>query len=250
MKSQLICAVVIQHHPVSHDTKHFPKLFSQMKDVVAMNVMVLDKGYDAEPIHKTIRDENIISMIPVRGNNLISDTHGKYRKLMRREFDKTLYNERNKTETIFSVVKRRFDSEIKSYNNTMKTKELLYRVMAYNCHRMCLISLVWQMISRKPKILIILILCLVFIYPIGINEVFAEHWYSGIGGASSCYDEQRRQQDYILSHQKYGGYESLIDKDFDLEKCLNKAKSDDFWLHWKAPIFFGIFFAIMIPLFV
>lgn len=28
MKSQLICAVVIQHHPVSHDTKHFPKLFS------------------------------------------------------------------------------------------------------------------------------------------------------------------------------------------------------------------------------
>ena len=30
-----------------------------------MNVMVLDKGYDAESIHKRIRDENIISMIPV-----------------------------------------------------------------------------------------------------------------------------------------------------------------------------------------
>ena len=151
MKSQLICAVVIEHYRISHDIKHFPKLFSQMLGIIPMNVMVLDKGYDAEPIHKMIRDENIVSMIPVRGNNLISDTHGKYRKLMRREFDETLYHERNKTETIFSVVKRRFDSEIKSYDDTMKTKELLYRVLAYNCHRMCIIScLVLLMISRKP----------------------------------------------------------------------------------------------------
>ncbi len=159
MKSQLICTVVIQHHLVSHDVKHFPKLFSQMLDVVAMQIMVLDKGYDSEPIHKMIRDENIISVIPVRGDNLISDTHGKYRKLMRREFDESLYHERNKTETIFSVVKRRFDSEIKSYDDTMKTKELLYRVLAYNCHRMCLISaLVLWMISRKPVIHFILIM--------------------------------------------------------------------------------------------
>jgi len=120
MKSQLICAVVIQHYPLSHDIKHFPKLFSKMLDVTAMWIMVLDKGYDAEPIHKMIRDENIISMIPVRGDNLVSDTHGKYRKLMRREFDEELYHERNKSETIFSVVKRRFDSEIKSYNENKR----------------------------------------------------------------------------------------------------------------------------------
>ena len=47
MKSQLICAVVIQHHPVSHDTKYFSKLFSQMLGILPMNIMVLDKGYDA-----------------------------------------------------------------------------------------------------------------------------------------------------------------------------------------------------------
>jgi len=151
MKSQLVCAVVIQHHPINHDTKHFPKLFSQMLDVIPMQIMVLDKGYDAESVHKMIRDENIVSMIPVRGDNLISDTHGKYRKLMRRELDETLYHERNKTETIFSVMKKRFDSEIRSYNDSMKTKELLYRVLAYNCHRMILISLVLLMISRKPN---------------------------------------------------------------------------------------------------
>ncbi len=95
-----------------------------MLDVTAMQIMALDKGYDTEPIHKMIQDENVISMIPVRGDNLISDTHGKYRKLMRREFDESLYHERNKTETIFSVIKRRFHSEIKSYDDySMKTKD-------------------------------------------------------------------------------------------------------------------------------
>ncbi len=52
--------------------------------------MILDKGYDAEPIHKMIQDENIISMIPVRNRDcLISRTKGRYRKLMRREFDES-----------------------------------------------------------------------------------------------------------------------------------------------------------------
>ncbi|WP_425340051.1 transposase [Nitrosopumilus ureiphilus] len=69
---------------------------------------------------------------------------------MRREFDYTLYHQRNKCETIFSVIKRRFGSETKSYHNDMKEKELLYRVLAYNCHRMCVISALLWMISRKP----------------------------------------------------------------------------------------------------
>ena len=151
MKTQLVCAVVIQHHPISHDIKHFPRLFSQMNNVIPINIMVLDKGYDAESIHKIIRDKNILSMIPVRGKNTISSTKGKYRKFMRREFDVIIYHQRNKTETIFSVIKRRFGSKIKSQNEDMRTKELLYRVLAYNCHRMCLISfLVCMMISRKP----------------------------------------------------------------------------------------------------
>ncbi len=144
MKSQLVCAVVIQRHPTSHDIKHFPKLFSQMLDVIPMSIMVLDKGYDAESVHKMIQDESMISMIPTRNmTDLMSRTHGRYRRQMKREFDESLYHQRNKTETISSVIKRRFGSEIKSYNDTMREKELLYRVLAYNCHRMCLISLVW-----------------------------------------------------------------------------------------------------------
>lgn len=148
MKTQLVCAVLIQHHPVSYDIKHFPQLFSQMVAITPMSVMVLDKGYDAEPIHQMIRNKNTISVIPARSkSHLISRTKGRYRKMMRREFHETTYHQRNKCETIFSVIKRRFGSEIKSYNNSMKEKELLYRLLAYNCHRMCLIScLLWNVV--------------------------------------------------------------------------------------------------------
>lgn len=151
MRTQLIGAVVIQHHPISHDTKHFPQLFSQMVAITPMSVMVLDRGYDAEPIHQMIRNNNTISVIPARiKSHLISRIRGRYRKMMIRDFDETTYHQRNKCETIFSVIKRRFGSEIKSYNDSMKEKELLYRVLAYNCHRMCLISCLLWMISRQP----------------------------------------------------------------------------------------------------
>ncbi len=63
MKSQLICAVVIQYYLVSHDIKHFPKPFSQMYDVIPMNTMVLEKGYDAESVHKQIRDKRILDLL-------------------------------------------------------------------------------------------------------------------------------------------------------------------------------------------
>jgi len=153
VKSQLICAVVIQHHPVSHDVKHFPELWKKMKSITPMKIMVLDKGYDSESIHQLIRDNKTTSIIPTRNfTNLISRTRGRYRKLMRRSFDgvemQTQYHQRNKCETVFSVIKRKFGSETKSYYPSMKTKELLYRILAYNCHRMCLISVVLQMISR------------------------------------------------------------------------------------------------------
>ncbi len=151
VKSQLVCAVVIQHHPVSHNSKHFPKLFSKMKSVCKMKIMVLDKGYDSESIHCIIRDNKTKSIIPVRDMTaLISRTKGKYRKSMKRGFDETQYSQRNKCETVFSVIKRKFGSHTKSHCDTMKTKELLYRVLAYNCHRMCMISAVLFMMSRKP----------------------------------------------------------------------------------------------------
>ena len=150
MKTQLVCSVVIQHHPISHDIKHFPDILQQMMVVTTPWIFVLDMGYDAEWVHQMIRENKMVSMIPVRRNSRSDRIRGRYRKQMKREFDDTLYHQRNKCETIFSVIKRKFGSEIKSHHDTMKEKELLYRVLAYNCHRMCMISCLLWMISRKP----------------------------------------------------------------------------------------------------
>jgi len=87
-----------------------------------------------------------------REDGSIYHTRGMYRKQMRRRFDDALYHQRNKCETIFSVIKCKFGSEIKSYNESMKEKELLHHVLAYNFHRMYIISCLLWMISRKSNI--------------------------------------------------------------------------------------------------
>ena len=69
---------------------------------------------------------------------------------MKRQFDWEMYGQRSKTETVFSVIKRMFGSGATSHTQ-MREKELVYRVLAYNCHRTCVISyVVLVMISRKP----------------------------------------------------------------------------------------------------
>ncbi len=151
MKTQLVIAVVIRHNSTGHEIKLFPKIFEEVTTVATPWIFVLDMGYDAEWVHQMIRRHQIVSMIPVRKkSDTIGRTKGRYRKQMRRGFDESLYHQRNKCETIFSVIKRRFGSEIKSYNGIMKERELLYRVLAYNCHRMCMISALLWMISMQP----------------------------------------------------------------------------------------------------
>lgn len=149
MDSQLICAVAIAHHPIPHDVKQFPDVFSQMLKTIPMHTILLDKGYDSEQIHEMIRAENILSIIPTRKHSdYVSRIQGRYRKEMKREFDKTTYGQRSKTESIFSVIKGRFGSWVRAHLEHMMTKELLFRVVAYNLHRMSILFLAFFMISR------------------------------------------------------------------------------------------------------
>jgi transposase len=136
MITQLACSFIIQYYPLSHEIKHFPKLFEKMRKIVDMKAMILDKGYDSEDNHVLIRKFKIKSVIAVRDmTDKISKMTGKHRILMKKYFNQKLYNKRNITETIFSVTKRTMGSMIKSHNRHMETKELVFRIIAYNCHR-------------------------------------------------------------------------------------------------------------------
>jgi len=65
-------------------------------------------------------------------------TYGIYRKQMKkRGYSRILYNQRNKDETIImSVIKRLFGEHIKSRLVRTQNRELSFRCIAYNMHRL------------------------------------------------------------------------------------------------------------------
>lgn len=116
-----------------------------------MSVVVADKGYDSEDNHVLVRENyHALSIIPTRYKDVpIWRTSGKYRKQMKHGFSNILYNHRNKDETIISVIKRLFGDDLTSRLTRTQNRELSFRCIAYNTHRITnLFSLV--MISTEP----------------------------------------------------------------------------------------------------
>ena len=74
-------------------------------------------------------------------------TYGRYRKQMKRRFHNHLYYQRNKNETILSVIKRMFGEHVTSRTVRMQNRELIFRVIAYNMHRLT-VFMVWFLHSR------------------------------------------------------------------------------------------------------
>ncbi len=92
----------------------------------------MDKGYDSEKIHQYIR-ENIgaESIIPVRkwNGNIYS---GKYRKKMIENFNQEKYGQRNMVETVFSVIKRKYNENVRSRKYFNQIKEIKIRMLIHN----------------------------------------------------------------------------------------------------------------------
>ena len=68
---------------------------------------------------------------------------------MKRVYNKILYNQRNKDETIVSVIKRIFGEHITARLIRMQNRELVFRCIAYNVHRMVKLVVI-LMFSTQP----------------------------------------------------------------------------------------------------
>jgi len=112
-----------------------------------------DKGYDSEEnhVHVLVRERlHAFSIIPPRYQDVpVWRTHGKYRKQLKRGYLKPVYNQRNKDETIMSVIKRLFGEHITSRLVRTQNRELTFRCIAYNMHRVTNLLLL-VMISTLP----------------------------------------------------------------------------------------------------
>jgi len=96
----------------------------------------MDKGYDSEEIHELIRDTlNSCSLIPVRYRKR-KRISGYYRRRIAQSFDDEKYHQRNKVETVFSVMKRKFGESLKARKFRLQVKEIKIKVILYNLSTM------------------------------------------------------------------------------------------------------------------
>jgi DDE family transposase len=135
---QIICSIKIRRAPTRHDTIDFQPIVERTSEILPLSVAVADKGYDSEDNHTFVRESlHAFSIIPARYVHVpIWRTHGKYRKEMKRGYSKILYHQRNKNETIISVIKRLFGEQITSRLIRTQNRELSFRRIAYNIHKL------------------------------------------------------------------------------------------------------------------
>jgi len=97
-----------------------------------------DRGNDAEKLFKLVFEE--LGAYPfILQKRLDVPKHkrkGKYRKETVDVFDYGEYLQRNKVETAFSILKRKFGFSIKSKNVKMQKVEAMSRIIAYNIDRL------------------------------------------------------------------------------------------------------------------
>ena len=135
---QIICTIKIRRAPTRHDNVDFRPIITRTSNILPLSVVTADKGYDSEDNHLLVREDlHAFSIIPARYEHVpMWRTHGKYRKQMKRGYSKLLYNQRNKDETIISVIKRLFGENLMSRLTRMQNRELSFRCITYNMHRL------------------------------------------------------------------------------------------------------------------
>lgn len=140
LRSQLVCGFKARRL-ARHDVVDFKPVL--MKASLASGLTVVaDKGYDAEHCHVYVREKLAgYSVIPPRHMDVaVWRTKGRYRKEMKRGYSEALYHQRNKDETVFSVVKRLMTEHLSSRLVRTQNRELAFRLIAYNAHRLANIT--------------------------------------------------------------------------------------------------------------
>ena len=74
---------------------------------------------------------------------------------MKCDYAKVLYHQRNKDETIISVIKRLFGEHVTSRSVKTQNRELSFRCIAYNMHRLTNLVII-VMVSTWPYVLYVL----------------------------------------------------------------------------------------------
>lgn len=125
-KNQCIVTSV-QSEGHKHDTNFYPLLLSRTSRINKVSNCVADKGYDSTKNREFSKILKIKSIIPYR-------EYDEVLAIMNRHIDK-IYHQRSKVETVFSVIKRKFDDTVHSIKFSNQKKEVKVLDIVYNLYR-------------------------------------------------------------------------------------------------------------------
>ena len=119
--------VSVRHHAKRHgEIRDVPYLVKMsMQDI---ELVLMDKLYDSEKLHRFLRCKGIYSIAPVKKNW----AKGQLRKQLKDQFDYGLYWQRNLVECLFSALKRLFGNHLRGLTARMQRAELYMKLIAYN----------------------------------------------------------------------------------------------------------------------
>jgi hypothetical protein len=130
------------------DVDEFRSLLTEAIQVVRLAQLAADAGYDSEGNHEFARDEHgIRTIIPAKhGRPTDKPPTGRYRRLMKRRFDRPAYRRRSQVETVISMIKRRQGASVPARSYHSQCRDLRLRVLTHNV----MILVVVQVFYRAP----------------------------------------------------------------------------------------------------
>jgi transposase len=118
--------VAVRHH--SRKNGEVKDAYYLYKQSIEIELILMDKAYDSEKLHRFFREQGTYSIAPVKKNW----AKGQYRKQLKECFDHSLYWQRNLVECLFSALKRLFGNNLRGLSARTQRAEIYMRMIAYN----------------------------------------------------------------------------------------------------------------------
>jgi hypothetical protein len=131
-QTHMIASCIVTRGP-GYDFYLFEEAIGEACKQMRFKRILADGGYDSEANHRIARE--VFGIEPVIKLNLRgfeSQPRGKYRRQMKENFDKKVYNNRWQIESVFSRDKRLLGSALRNCTEISRERECLLRILTHN----------------------------------------------------------------------------------------------------------------------
>ena len=109
-----------------HEILDVPSLIRQSK--IKPWTVLMDKGYDSQPLHEYLDKQGIWSVSPTRKGC----AHGRHRKLLHDKFPEHIYNQRNVIESVFKTLKTKYLGHVHAHTARTCRAAIFIRLFLHN----------------------------------------------------------------------------------------------------------------------